>query len=244
MDAIATELAAGFGDGGRSLRSLVRLLVALACGALIGYQRERAGKAAGLRTHILVAMGSALVVTASAEAGMDPDALSRVVQGLVTGIGFLGAGAILKQAHEHSIFGLTTAAGIWMTAAIGVAAGLGRFATAVTAAALAWLVLAALYRLEVAANGPDEDWARRMAAIRSRRARMERKKRKETRMNTQPTPKKIDPGTDVSTPKPTPAHEEDLIDESMEESFPASDPPAVTPRKAPVESPPAKESRP
>lgn len=236
MDYLAAELVTGLGDLREVLRSLLRLVVALLCGAVIGYQRERVGKAAGLRTHILVAAGSALVVSAAVEAGMDTDSISPVIQGLVTGIGFLGAGAILKQEQERSILGLTTAAGIWMTSAIGITAGLGRFGTALAATLLAWCVLSALYRLEHAEHAPDEEWTRRMAAARSRRLRLERQRRKESTMK-KPAPKQTDCTTDVSEPKPEAPHVEDLIDESMEESFPASDPPAVTPKKDPAVPP-------
>lgn len=141
MDFLLAELLAGTGDPEGFARSALRLAVALLCGACIGYQRERVGKAAGLRTHVLVAAGSALVVAASFETGMNDEAVSRVVQGLLTGIGFLGAGAILKLRHPYDIRGLTTAAGIWMTCAIGVTAGLGRFVTALAATAAAWCVL-------------------------------------------------------------------------------------------------------
>jgi len=127
-------------------RVLTRLLAALAVGALVGFQRERMGKAAGLRTHILVAMGTALVVITSLESGMDPDAVSRVIQGLVTGIGFLGAGSIMKLREEKEIHGLTTAAGIWMTAAASVAIGLGQIGTGLIAGVFTWAVLAVLYK--------------------------------------------------------------------------------------------------
>src|SRR5689334_17134756 len=101
-----------------------RLFVALLAGGLIGYQRQRAGKAAGLRTHLLVAMGTSMFVICAAEYGMKEDALSRVIQGIITGIGFLGTGAIIKRSHPQEIHGITTAAGIWMTAAVSVAVGL------------------------------------------------------------------------------------------------------------------------
>ena len=111
-------------------------------GGIIGFQREASGKAAGLRTHILVCMGTALFVLAAAGSDMQQDAMSRVVQGLATGIGFLGAGAILKLESSRQIRGLTTAAGIWLTAALGVAIGLGQLGTAAIGTAFAWVVLA------------------------------------------------------------------------------------------------------
>jgi putative Mg2+ transporter-C (MgtC) family protein len=148
MDLILEELASSLPDARGVVRVVIRLFAALVAGGIIGYQRERAGKAAGLRTHMLVALGTTLFVIGSAEVGMAHDALSRVVQGLATGIGFLGAGAILKNENERSISGLTTAAGIWMTAALGVVIGLGQLGTAAIGVLFAWVVLATLVRLE------------------------------------------------------------------------------------------------
>src|SRR5262245_39405884 len=113
MNLILEELASSFGDARDAVRVVIRLVAALLAGAIIGYQRERSGKAAGLRTHMLVSMGTALFVIACVQNGMEHDAVSRVVQGLTTGIGFLGAGAILKLEERERIKGLTTAAGIW-----------------------------------------------------------------------------------------------------------------------------------
>lgn len=141
------------GDASDITRVCVRMLVALALGALLGYERESAGAAAGLRTHMLVALGSALFVLVPLQAGMSIADVSRVLQGITAGIGFLGAGAILKQHDENHIKGLTTAAGIWLTAATGVAAGLGLEATAVLSALLAWVVLALLRK----SKGNDKD---------------------------------------------------------------------------------------
>jgi putative Mg2+ transporter-C (MgtC) family protein len=126
----------------------VRLLTAAVLGGVLGFDRERRGKAAGLRTHMLVALGAALFVLVPQQAGVSPADLTRVLQGLVAGVGFLGAGTIIKGSGETQVKGLTTAAGIWLTAAIGVAAGLGREATAVLATALAVVILSALGRLE------------------------------------------------------------------------------------------------
>ncbi|MDH0646139.1 MgtC/SapB family protein [Pseudomonas sp. GD03858] len=127
-------------------RILIRLLMAALLGAVLGFERESKGKAAGVRTHMLVSMGAALFVLAPSMAGADEQALSRVIQGIVAGIGFLGAGTILKgngQDTSH-VKGLTTAAGLWMTAAIGTAAGMGREATALVSTVLALLVLASM----------------------------------------------------------------------------------------------------
>jgi len=127
-------------------RLLIRLLLAALLVGLLGYERESRGKAAGVRTHILVAMGAALFVLLPGLGGMAIADMSRVIQGLVTGVGFLGAGAIIKLRSEQDVQGLTTAAGIWMTAAIGVACGLGRESTALISTVLALVVLAALPR--------------------------------------------------------------------------------------------------
>jgi len=148
VDIVIAELTAGLTDTTELLRAIARLLVAMLCGAIVGLQREQVGKPAGLRTHMLVATATALFIIAGADSGMGDEALSRVIQGIVTGIGFLGAGAILKLDREREITGLTTAAGIWMTAAVGVAAGLGRLGTALLSTGLAWVILALLGRVE------------------------------------------------------------------------------------------------
>src|SRR5687767_13777142 len=127
MDTFRSELTTGWPDATQLAHVLIRLTAAAVLGAVIGIQRECAGKAAGLRTHMLVEVGVALFVVACLESGMSSEGLSRVIQRLATGIGFIGAGAILKLAEEREITGLTTAASIWMTAAVGVAVGLGRW---------------------------------------------------------------------------------------------------------------------
>lgn len=124
-------------DAAQVTRILLRLALAALLGGLLGIEREQKGKAAGVRTHMLVAMGAALFVLLSQQSGMQHDDVSRVVQGIIAGVGFLGAGTILKGDDEEKVKGLTTAAGIWLTAAIGVAAGMGREATAVLSALLA-----------------------------------------------------------------------------------------------------------
>ena len=126
---------------------VVRLLLAALLGGLLGLQRELVGKAAGIRTHMLVAMGSAFFVLIPSQAGMPLVDLSRVLQGIITGIGFLGAGAILKLSEQKQIHGLTTAAGLWLTAAVGIAAGMGREASAILGTGLAFIILAFLPRV-------------------------------------------------------------------------------------------------
>jgi len=129
-------------DAGQVTRIVLRLVLAALLGGILGYERERHGKAAGVRTHMLVALGAALFVLVPKEAGVSNADLTRVIQGIVAGIGFLGAGAIIKGSAEESVKGLTTAAGIWLTAAIGIACGLGRESTAVLSALLAFVILA------------------------------------------------------------------------------------------------------
>jgi putative Mg2+ transporter-C (MgtC) family protein len=121
---------------------IIRLLMAALLGGILGFEREHRGKAAGIKTHMLVAVGSALFVLIPQQAGLSEAELSRVVQGIIAGIGFLGAGAILKKgADEKDLKGLTTAAGIWLTSAIGVAAGLGRESSAILCTILALIIL-------------------------------------------------------------------------------------------------------
>ena len=128
-------------------RILTRLLLAAVLGGVLGYEREHQGKAVGIRTHMLVAIGAALFVLVPQQSGMLIADQSRVIQGILTGIGFLGAGAIIKHRSEDDVKGLTTAAGVWLTAAIGIACGLGRESTAILSTVLALIVLAIVPRL-------------------------------------------------------------------------------------------------
>jgi len=148
MDIILEEVFSGLPDVRQMVSLVTRLLTAMILGALIGAQRERSGKPAGLRTHMLVAMGGALFVLAPLEAGMELEGISRVIQGIVTGIGFIGAGAILKLQDKREIEGLTTAAGIWMTAAVGIAAGLGHLGLALVSTVLTWITLSIIGKIE------------------------------------------------------------------------------------------------
>jgi putative Mg2+ transporter-C (MgtC) family protein len=130
------------GVPGTFLDILVRLLLAMVFGAVIGLNRERQGKPAGLRTHALVALGAAtLVIVGLLLERTDSGAPGRVVQGIVAGVGFIGAGVILHRQASPTVVGLTTAAAIWIAAAIGVATGAGLWRTASTVAALALLLL-------------------------------------------------------------------------------------------------------
>ncbi len=150
LQEILRTLAAEFSDlpdAAEITRVSVRLFIAAALGALLGFERESKGKAAGVRTHMLVALGAALFVMIPQQAGVAGPELTRVMQGVIAGIGFLGAGAIIKRKDDEGVSGLTTAAGIWMTAAIGMAAGMGREATAILSALLALATLSAAPRL-------------------------------------------------------------------------------------------------
>ena len=142
MEILWEELSFGIPDSEQLGRIVIRLIAATLLGALIGFQRERAGKPAGLRTHILVTLGTTVFVMSGSIYGMSSDGLSRVIQGIVTGIGFIGAGSILKLDQEQDIKGLTTAAGVWMTAAVGVTVGLGNIGLAIFGTVLALIILA------------------------------------------------------------------------------------------------------
>ena len=135
-------------DGRQLAVIVIRLLAATLMGAAIGFEREQAGKSAGLRTHILVTLGTTVFVLSCSAYGMNSDGLSRVIQGITTGIGFIGAGTILKLSDEGYIKGLTTSAGIWMAAAIGVTIGLGAIGLAVLATILTVVILSVTLSLE------------------------------------------------------------------------------------------------
>lgn len=130
---------------------LIRLIFAFLLGGIIGFERERKGRSAGLRTHILVCSGSCLIMLVSIymytlftnELSLDP---ARIAAGVVTGIGFLGAGTIIRSAQE--VRGLTTAASVWISAAIGLAVGCGFFSGAFITTVIAFITLYCLKPLE------------------------------------------------------------------------------------------------
>jgi len=122
------------------LEVFLRLGAAVLAGALIGFDREVRNKPAGLRTMALVALGSAVFVVAGAS-GVSADAASRVIQGVITGVGFLGAGSIIRGQTEQSVRGLTTAASIWLAAAAGIACGLALWPLVLIACSLGLLIL-------------------------------------------------------------------------------------------------------
>jgi putative Mg2+ transporter-C (MgtC) family protein len=135
-------------DLSRLFQVVAQLGVAALLGGVLGIEREKVGKAAGLRTHMLVALGAALFTVSALDAGMNAADLSRVFQGIAAGIGFIGAGAILKLTHEKEIKGLTTAATLWLTAAAGTAVGAGHLWIPIVGVLLAFVILAALGRIE------------------------------------------------------------------------------------------------
>lgn len=115
-----------------------KVILSALLGALIGYERERAAKPAGLRTHILLSMGATLFTILSYEAfpGSDP---ARIAANIITGIGFIGAGVIIQQ--ERKVVGVTTAASLWITTAIGMAVGTGYYFLSIVASLISFIVL-------------------------------------------------------------------------------------------------------
>jgi putative Mg2+ transporter-C (MgtC) family protein len=140
IDTIVDEFS-DLNDLENATRVTTRLVLAAFLGGILGLEREAQGKAAGIRTHMLVCLGAALFVVAADQSTFGDDAMSRVTQGVIQGIGFLCAGTILKGDTLSSVRGLTTAAGLWFTAAIGVAVGMGNEATALVSTVLALIVL-------------------------------------------------------------------------------------------------------
>ncbi len=153
MGAVIDGLAAEFSDlsAVQAAQLTLRLLIAATLGGLIGRDRERAGKAAGVRTHLLVSVGAAAFVAVPQQAGASPADVTRVLQGLVAGIGFLGAGCIWKDDTVGRVEGLTTAAGLWLTAAVGAAAGMGRELSALLVGLIGLFALTILGRWGVRA---------------------------------------------------------------------------------------------
>jgi putative Mg2+ transporter-C (MgtC) family protein len=133
---------------GQAAVVVIRLVTAALLGGVLGAEREAEGKAAGLRTHMLVALGAALFVLGPRTAGLGEGDLGRIVQGVAAGIGFIGAGTILKLTDRREIRGLTTAAGIWLTAAIGVVAAVAPLWLPILGVTCAWVVLYVLGKLE------------------------------------------------------------------------------------------------
>lgn len=134
-----------------SIDIVFRLMAAVLFGGLIGLNRQIAGKWGGLRTHMLVSLGAALFVLAPLQASNSPEALSRTIQGITTGVGFLGAGEIVHYSRESGkleVKGLTSAASIWVTAALGVIAGCGLWQISIISTFLTLIILVAAKWIE------------------------------------------------------------------------------------------------
>jgi putative Mg2+ transporter-C (MgtC) family protein len=155
MDAFWAEWAS-LTDLSKAAPILMRLTVTALFGGWIGWERERGGHTAGLRTHMLVGLGAA-VFTLIAVLPVDEPDLANIIKGVAAGVGFLGGGAILKNVQGQAVEGLTTAAAIWITAAIGVAAGAGMYLTAFVATVIALLVLRPLRAVEQEHRGLSDD---------------------------------------------------------------------------------------
>jgi putative Mg2+ transporter-C (MgtC) family protein len=152
---------------------LTRLGAAAILGGALGFEREWKGHWAGLRTHMMVSIGCAILVVGALDvAGTQREVVTRVIQGIASGIGFLGAGTILKLDKKQEIKGLTTASSIWLAAALGTTAGLAQYALAVAAAVISLFVLGVL--------GPAEKFLERRQAE-NRRERDEADKQKAER---------------------------------------------------------------
>ena len=148
MEALWQELDTFIPEVAVIWRTILRLIAAIVLGGLVGFEREFRGQAAGLRTHMLVALGSCLFALVVCDVTSDPTDIAQLVKGVAAGIGFIGGGAILKLAADREIKGLTTAAGIWLTAAIGVAVGVGKPFMAAVATLLSLVVLGIMLRIE------------------------------------------------------------------------------------------------
>lgn len=131
----------------QATKVVLRLLIASLLGGLIGYERELRGKSAGLRTHMLVALGAALFILVPQQAGASSQDVSRILQGLIAGVGFLGAGAIMIGQQKENETGLTTAASVWITAAIGITVGIGFETTAVLSTFISLVILALIPKI-------------------------------------------------------------------------------------------------
>jgi putative Mg2+ transporter-C (MgtC) family protein len=129
------------------VEAIIRLSTAVIIGGVLGFERHLHGRWAGLRTHMTVALASAVFVMAIDSTGSNAET-ARVMQGIAAGIGFLGAGTILKLSDRLEIKGLTTASSIWLTAALGTVVGLGRYSIAIAATVIGLLILAVLRPLD------------------------------------------------------------------------------------------------
>jgi putative Mg2+ transporter-C (MgtC) family protein len=148
MNVVWEELSGGWHDVEPLVRVIIRLVAAAVLGGVLGVERQYEHKSAGMRTHMLVALGSALFTAAPLLGGVSAEHVTRIIQGITAGIGFVGGGTILKMTDQHEVRGLTTAANIWLAAAVGVATGAGWMVAAVLGTVLALLILYTLRRIE------------------------------------------------------------------------------------------------
>jgi putative Mg2+ transporter-C (MgtC) family protein len=130
------------------LVSAVRLGAAVVLGAVVGWERQIEGKAAGIRTHMCVSLGAAMFMLASLMLNDNKDEATKVIQGVAAGVGFLGAGTILKLSDVHEVKGLTSAASIWLSAAIGMTVGAGLLWPSILGCFLAWVILSLIHATE------------------------------------------------------------------------------------------------
>ncbi len=148
MNILWEELTAGLTNHDHLLRVFIRLFAAILLGGLIGLQRIRPTKPSGLRTHTLVCLGTTVILLSCSAAGVSLEGISRVIQGIVIGIGFVGAGSIVKSSEDILLHGLTASVRLWTTASVGIAIGLGQLGIALIAAVLIILVLTVIAVLE------------------------------------------------------------------------------------------------
>lgn len=153
-NALLVEIGHVVPDAQTFARVFVRLGFAILLTAIIGWERERGRKTAGLRTHLMVAIGSALFVLVLEDSTTD-QGVSRIIQGITAGVGFIGGGAILKLESQNKIRGLTTAGSVWFAAAIGVACGTGKLAAAIVGTIFAFIVLSLLAKIEFVKQKPE-----------------------------------------------------------------------------------------
>src|SRR5258708_27018949 len=144
LESFRHEFGWGLPDPAAAARALLRLSLAVRAGGLLGLDRQRRGKEAGLRTHALVCVGAALFVLATQETIGSEGRMADIFQGVAQGVGFLGAGVILQLTQERRVLGLTTAASIWATAAVGTALGSGHYGVAAIALGVAMFFLEVL----------------------------------------------------------------------------------------------------
>lgn len=147
MESFWTDVGVTEPDWVQWARIALRLAAAVILAGIVGLERELKGEPAGLRTHMLVSLGAALFTVVPLEMAPEVD-IGELVKGIASGIGFLGAGAILKMTQDAEIHGLTTAASIWATAAIGLAAGAGWIGAALIATLFCWTILRVLRAID------------------------------------------------------------------------------------------------